>query len=339
MESHVYKFEPRDLGRLLAPTLGGLALLALIMHGGVWLGWLPAPRPAVDIDRTILIHQAEASRTAGGASIVLIGDSSCLMDVVATNLTRMLGRPVINLATLSYVDLPTHARLVREYAATQPGRLATVVLLMHPESLRLAAVPEYFRGQITDFLAGRDSASGDRMGERWAGWLGISPLRGRILARWLPWPLPGEYGRFYGFTTDLEAAMRAEAGSAIDPQRFDLGQTRGSAEYRLAGRIEEESRLFRAGLPSGIRLVVGVTPTPASFTLPGHADRCLAMLREWAGWLQAEDRLEDLPLSLPDAEFASVAHLNADARIAYTAIMGRQLADLLPQNPAATPRR
>jgi len=33
-------------------------LFAVVMQAGARLGVLPAPRPALDVDRTILIHQA-----------------------------------------------------------------------------------------------------------------------------------------------------------------------------------------------------------------------------------------------------------------------------------------
>ncbi|MCP5522826.1 MAG: hypothetical protein H7A46_14905 [Verrucomicrobiales bacterium] len=317
-ESHVYEFTRRDLARTFAPTLGGLALLALVLHGGTRLGWWPAPRPAIDMDRTILIHQAEASRKPHAASVVLIGDSSCLMDVVATNLSRTLGQPVLNLATLSYLDLPTHGRLLHEYATANPDALKTVVLLMHPESLRLAAVPDYFRLQIEDFLAGRDSPPPRTVAGRLEEALALPQLRGRLLSRALPWPLPGAFGGYYGFASALEAAMDRAAGSAVDPNRFDPAEARGSAEYQLRPRFENESRRFREQLPEGVRLLVGITPVPASYALPDHEARCRQMLEQWIAWLGDGTILEGLPATLPDNQFAGVTHLNAKGREDYT---------------------
>ena len=93
------------------------------------------PRPILDIDRTILIHQAEASRLRHGADVVFLGDSSCLMDFSAKDLEGWLppDHRVLNLATLSYVDLPACAGLLRNYVAANPDRLRVVVLLLHPE--------------------------------------------------------------------------------------------------------------------------------------------------------------------------------------------------------------
>jgi len=325
MRSHQYQFGMRDLGRDFGPALGALALLACMLHAGAALGWLPAPRPTLDVDRTILVHQAESSRRRHSARIVLIGDSSCLMDVMATTLGEVLGEPVLNLATLSYLDLPTHAALIQEFARANPGRLKQVVLLMHPESLRLRAVPDYFRRQVRDFLAGRDSPAKTGAARWIEEALGAQRLRGRVLSRAVPWPLPGAYGRFYGFSRDLEVFLEANAGSAVDPRRFVPAQERASAEYRLAPRFKIESRRFRQLLPAGVRLIVGITPSPASFVLPDHADRCRSMLRQWSAWLAADRRLEPLPTVLPDDQFASRAHLNARGRVGYTRELGRAL--------------
>lgn len=333
MRSHQWQFTFQALGRALAPTVATTGLFALILHAAAVVGWLPPPRPTLDVDRTILVHQAESSRLPHAARTVLIGDSSCLMDVSATALGEALGEPVINLATLSYLDLPTHAALIREYVRANPGRLERVVLLMHPETLRLRAVPGYFRRQIEDFLAGRDSPTHTGAAEWIESALGVTRLRGRLLSRALPWPLPGEWGRFYGFARDLEAFLAAHGGSAVDPRRFDPAREHGSADYRLAPRFEPESRRFRESLPDGVELCVGITPAPASFVLPDHAPRCRAMLRQWGAWLAADRRLEELPPVLADDRFASRAHLNARAGAAYTRQLAHALLNAAPAGP------
>ncbi|RME95033.1 MAG: hypothetical protein D6766_04325 [Verrucomicrobia bacterium] len=325
MRSHRYQFTAQDVFRHFGPLIAAVALLAGLLHGAAVLGWLPAPRPTVDVDRTILVHQAEASRRPHPARTLLIGDSSCLMDVAAGRLGEILGEPVLNLATLSYLDLPTHAVLVREFDRANPGRLQRVILLMHPESLRLRVVPEYFRRQVLDFLAGRDSPAKTGMARRIEQVLGVQRLRGRVLSRATPWPLPGAYGRFYGFSRDLELFMEENAGSAVDPHRFVPEREGASAEYRLAPRFESESRRFRQLLPEGVQLLVGITPSPRSFVLPDHTDRCRSMLQQWAAWLEADRALESLPAVLPDDQFASRAHLNAQGRLPYTRQLARAL--------------
>lgn len=316
--SHLADFTFRDILRLFAPTGIVVAALAASLHLGSRAGWLPHPRPALDMDRAVLVHQADSSGNAHPAHLVLIGDSSCLMNVAAPELAELLGQPVLNLATLSYIDLPVHARLLRRYAAANPGRLRTVVLLMHPESLRLSDLPGYHRNQLQHYLDGREGQSTTGIAATLEAVLAVDRLRNRCLSRFLAWPLPGDFGRFYGFARDLERFMTGAQGSAVDPRTFNPDTARGTAEYRLAARIEEESRRFRRALPEGARLVVGLTPTPASFALPDHATRQAAMLVEWAAWLEADAILTDLPATLPDDAFASIAHLDGRSRIGFT---------------------
>ncbi|HNQ88219.1 MAG TPA: hypothetical protein PKM73_06375 [Verrucomicrobiota bacterium] len=315
--SHTYELGGRDLAAVLTPPLGVLAIAALLIHGAAALGWLPPPRPALDMDRTVLVHQAEAARTPQLARTVVIGDSSGLMDVSAVVVSAGLEEPVRNLSTLSYVDLPTHARLLREYAVTNSGGLREVVLLLHPETLRLRDPSSYHSRQVVDFLEGRDAAPGPGVGTRLSLWLGGERLRGRCLSRWLPVPLAGEYGRFYGFTTDLERYLEAHGGSAVDPHTFDRQKAQGTAEYRLARRFELESRTFRDRMPSA-RLYVGLTPAPESFVGADHATAVDRLRTQWSAWLEPDGLLTNLPVTMPDRWFASVTHLNSAGSVEFS---------------------
>src|SRR5881397_1860673 len=101
MKSHLYQFQRKDLLQFIGGPVAALVVFALLLHGGAAVGLLPAPRPALDTERTILLHQAQASRAPHNAEILLIGDSSCLMDVSARQLSEQLGRPALNLGTFS----------------------------------------------------------------------------------------------------------------------------------------------------------------------------------------------------------------------------------------------
>src|SRR5438132_267968 len=101
MKSHTYAFTVADVFRATLAPLALLPLLAGFLHFGK--GLLPAPRPALDVDRTIIVHQAEAARSPQNATVLLVGDSSCLMDVSARQLAAGLQQPVLNLGTLSYL--------------------------------------------------------------------------------------------------------------------------------------------------------------------------------------------------------------------------------------------
>jgi len=337
MRSHAYQFTAREVMALVSRPVLLVVALALAIHGAASVGLLPRPKAALDVDRTILVHQAEAARRPSAAKTVFIGDSSCLMNVAADE----MGADVLNLGTLSYLDLASYARLLREYLDRNGGSVQRVVLLMHPAALRLGERNEYFREVIDAHWEGRDLRHpGESLLPRW---FGASRMRARVLNRVLPEPLPGAYGRFYGFSDNLWRYLDAHQGSMIDPRAFDLATAQGTTDFRLAPRFEAESRVFRQAVPAGVRLEVGLTPVPEGLAMPGEAERHLEqlgpmwllqrrptdrvasltaarlqeILREWSQWLEADRVLTNLPPTMPDRFFASPTHLNADGRKEY----------------------
>ncbi len=314
MKSHTWEFEFRDL---LEVTLGPIAVLTLFaaaMHLGAQTQFLPAPRPVLDTDRTILIHQAEASRTRSNADVLLLGDSSCLMNVSARRLSTQLGRSAINLGTFSFLDLNAHATLLREFTRANPGQPRVIVLLMHPEALRRVGSEGYYDNALSSFLAGNDLRPATGKGQ--VSWLlGVDIAKGRLLSRALPLPLVGAYGHIYGFNRNLEDTMAAESGSIVDPEPKAFG---GSVEYRLAPTLERASRAFRAAVPPSTRLLVGITPVPASFAGPGYQTKHAERLSQWGQWLKADEGLDRLPATLPDDSFVRTTHLTGSAAAAYT---------------------
>ncbi|MBI3416048.1 MAG: hypothetical protein HY043_12180, partial [Verrucomicrobia bacterium] len=300
------EFRITHLVRAAGLMLGVFAMFTGVMHFGATLRLLPLPRPTLDMDRTILIHQAEASRTAQDAEVILIGDSSCMMDVAASELGRALARPVLNLGTLSYLDLSAFAEMLRHYEAANPKRLRTVVLLCHPEFLRrIQPVTTQVR-TLKNFYAGEDYHDPSTWRGQLNWWLGVDVFRGRILSRFVPVPLPRDFARFYGFSNwELVRYLSEHHGSAVDPRVFVPHTGQGNAEYRLAAKLESDSAAFRESMPEGVQLVVGITPAPASFVPPNHEQRQQQMLTEWSRWLRAGAALTKLPATLPDENFAT----------------------------------
>ena len=314
MKSHICEFEPRDVVRMISGPLIVLGLFAVAMHLGARTQLLPAPRPVLDTDRTILIHQAEASRTLSDAEVLLLGDSSCLMNVSARRLGEQLGHPVLNLGTFSFLDLVAHAALLREFVRANPGRPRVIVLLMHPEALRRVGSEEYYANALTSFLAGKDPRPATAKGQvPWM--LGADIFKGRLLSRALPLPLGGIYGHVYGFNRNLEASLTVGRGSIVDPEPKPFA---GAAEYRLGPTLERASKTFRATVPPEVRLLVGITPAPAGFVGVGHPAQHAEMLRQWSQWLKADGTLTQLPAMLPAESFVRTTHLKESAAAAYT---------------------
>ena len=322
MRSHSYDFVPRDLARLIAPTLAIVALAAGVLHAAVHLNWLPRPRPTLDVDRTIVIHKIEASASRQDAEVLLMGDSSCLMDLSALKLSSEIGRPVLNLGTLSYLDLNAHATLLRRFVAANPNQLKAVVLLLHPEALRRPAPEQYHTNVFEHFVAGRDHVTKRTL----AHWLGLESFRTRVLSRALPTPLGGAYGQRYGFSSDLQSYLTRHRGSAIDP---DPKAFQGNPEYRLAPQLESQSRSFKTAVPAGIKLFVAITPVPAGFAPPNYPRQHRQLLEQWGQWLGADATLTNLPGTLPDNLFAKTTHLNEAGTAEFTALLARDLAAAL----------
>jgi hypothetical protein len=326
MTSHTYEFNLADLGRLTGGLLGALVSFAVIMRLAAAAGILPWPRPNFDVDQTILIHQAEASRSTSAADWLFIGDSSCLMDFSGSQLEELArGRHrVINLGTLSYLGFNGYAALLSRYAAANPGNPRLVVVLVHPEMLRgISPVPEYLR-MLSNYYAGVDQGDSSTVQGQLCGVFGLDIFRNRFLSR-VPLPLPKLYGRYYGFNRDLDAYMNRHRGSAVDPGRYGREPGQGNAEYRLSANWHDACLALRAAVPSSAKLVVGITPVPASFAPRDYAVRWQEMLDQWAGWMGADARLSELPPTLPDSFFASTTHLNEDGARRYTVILANCL--------------
>ena len=324
MRSHIWEFEPRALWSLFGPTIGLVFVFGAAIHGAAKLNLLPRPRPALDTDRTILCHQVDAARSSEAAAVVLIGDSSCLMDVSARELGERLGMSVLNLATFSYLGLPDYAKLIGARAAIHGPAPKAVVLLMHPEALRRASPDPLWGRLMSDYFSGKDRCEMSKVYDGIACVLGLEIVRGRIVGHVLPQPLRGAYAETYGFTSGLDRYMTEEHGSLIDvePKRFS-----GNAEYRLSESIQGQSRAFRSAVPNGTKLLVGITPVPESFAPAGYVGEYQQMLQQWSQWLGAE-ALTNLPPMLPDRLFSKVTHLNREGVPIYTEELARSLASL-----------
>lgn len=335
MKSHIYQLHFREVVQYVVGPLLPLVALGAVMALLAQARLLPDPKPILDMERTIITHQVEAALSAHPADVILLGDSSCMMNISAPALQEALpgNPPVLNLGTLSYLGLDAYKELL---AAALRNRKppALVVLLMHPEALRLGESNPYYSEFLTSALEKRVMADPRR--SRIYQLAGTDALQARFLSRILPSPLQGEWALHFGFTTDLWHHLDDHQGSAVDPGRFDPAQARGNAEYRLAQSIKAASQQFRAALPDGTQLAVGITPSPKGFVLPSHDALCEAMLRQWSEWLRADLTLTHLPCSLPDEYFASNTHLTPAAAADYTKLLADALAGA--RSPSESPR-
>src|SRR5204863_2049167 len=128
-----------------------------------------------------------------------------------------------------------------------PGKLQTVVLLVHPEMLRRAQSGSPYLIFLSDFYSGSDPIDRSTFAGQLRALLGLNIFEDRLLSR-SPLPLPGEYGRCYGFNLGLYHFMDQHGGSAVDPHRYVPGPGQGNAEYRFAPTLESECQGLRAAV-------------------------------------------------------------------------------------------
>ncbi|MGE4182259.1 MAG: hypothetical protein AB7J34_20730 [Limisphaerales bacterium] len=355
--SHSVEFQPRELLRRLAAPAFGVLILAAFVHAASLGGLLPAPAPS-NLDQAVLDAKADLASRSAPASLILLGDSSCMMDVDAPALAQLVRQPVVNLGTLSYLDLAAHGLLLNQAVlhASDPPR--EVVLLLHPASLLRGssepALEHYLRRRLdrhshfhphshsantrsrippAQVQAPQSTASLrsspalpsflSSVTERW---LGGGIVREQFVQPVFPSLLRGEFAAAYGTTWRIHRLLMQQSGTLADPTRFDPGSQAGRYEFHLNPRLEKASRELRSRIPAGCRFSVGLTPLPESLALERHADRITATLEQLAGWLQPDRVLAGLPSVLPDAFFATATHLNADGSAEFTRLLGTELA-------------
>ena len=324
MHSHEYRF------RLVEgmQAVGGPVAVALLWAAVVWLGaaagvW-PSPRPMLDVDRTVLIRQADASGESSSAEVLLIGDSSCLMNVDATYLTARLGAETLNLGTLSYLDLDSFASLLNRHLKSRSGAPKTVVLLVHPDFVRRYTSARAHVEAWEHYLAGRDHWFDGTSEWGVRRWLGLHIVEGRFLGR-LPVPLEGKFGSRYGFTTDLYRYQADHRGSLPDPRTLKEADLAGDRNYWVAPVHRRGAAAFAAAVPEGSRLLTGLTPLPESFPPDDFAAAYHRLLLEWSALFEGSSALFGLPPTLADERFATRAHLRPEAIEDYTEALNREL--------------
>ena len=229
---------------------------------------------------------------------------------------------MLKVGTLSFLDLNDYAQLLRQFAAANPGQVKTVVLLMHPEALRRAPGGTYHPKFFRAFLEGEDYIEPITLRDRVSSALGLEKFRARLFARAVPAALPGNYGRRFGFSRDLERFLTENRGSTIELDRKNF---EGSPEYRLGKQLENASRAFRAAMPAGAKLAVAITPAPAGYVQRNYTETYGSMLNQWAKWLQADIVLSNLPPVMADENFARTTHLTEKGAAIYTQLLAKEL--------------
>lgn len=316
----------------MLPTLFTVVCLAALLRLSGAVGLMPSRPITVDPNFGVLAHQSRAARSHHPAQILLVGDSTCLADIDARELSeRLPGHPrVLNLGLIIWLDLQTYAEVVCDFCAANPGQVHTVVLLVTTQKLaasRNAAQQEVW-SQARAYE--RNPAGGSLPGDT-VDWFGLKYLRENLIANVVATPIPGHgegVGRF-GFCSESDAYMTAHDGSSLDLGRVVPARKPESAGWHFADDLEEQTFAFRAKIPNGVKLFVGLSPLARTYSPPGDRAQRLEMLIQWNRWLKADALLTNLPAAWPDPLFSSWQHLNEIGQKRFTALLGDRLAPLL----------
>jgi hypothetical protein len=325
----------RELLRLILPTLvcmvAALAFLKIAHAAYI----LPLPSPALFPDNEVLFHQSRASRTRDPASIILLGDSTCLMGVDARDLSSQLpGQPhVRSLALVVWLDLRVYAEVLSDFARANPGQVQTVVLLVCPAKLAGAPTGSGLWNQIHHSTRPGEIEQPGTLQSL----LGLQLLRENVFSHLLETPLETKNVAFLGFSSQLETYQTQHYGSMIEQGTFFVPVHGRTNQWRLTPDFAAETRDFRSKMPAGCKLFIGLTPSPKSSSTPFDRANRDEVLRQWNQWMHADGLLTNLPPVLPDLYFSASAHLNELGQKKYTQCVARALAAALQDAPAKEP--
>lgn len=319
MKSHQYDHSVADF---LIPTLApwlGVALLAIL----VWLAapLLPAPQAHLDLDRTVISHQILSSKSSQAADLILIGDSSCLMNIDALQLEEETGLKTHNFGMLSFLDMPTFGLSAKNHAEKSSSPAKKVLVIVHPEFLRRSSPSrahiEYARSVQLDkdyfYSVIAPWKSVDYLSGAWI-------VRNRFIGR-LPNPLSGPFREYFGFTSCMTAYMDEHHGSAVDPGKLTEEDLKGNVEYRISDYQRMGAERFQEMCGEEVEIWIGISPIPQSLVESSYSEKLSALLDEWSALLGA-DHVLPLPSAFADENFANKTHLTPDAMSDYTEKLG-----------------
>ena len=282
------------------------------------------------VDHLIVDTQLGRLRERKPSELALLGDSSCLMGIVAPLLRDELKVETQNYCTIGYVGPAGYAVMIDDMTASSRW----IILAIHPV--------QFIRDASWDSWVAYVASPTEQKGP---GPLSIrqalAVAREYFEKTAVYDPLPGSFALYYGGTGNVQAELRASHGSMLDPG------------YGL--RFPDARLLEAQTNPPGFGLIPNVTPNEAFIDALGvlaarirrvdHARVLLLITPVPAGVLGvleyaqlnnvraniartlglAPDDVLDLPLQLPAVYFSSQTHLNRWGRERYTELLAKAL--------------
>jgi hypothetical protein len=325
----VWTASARQVSAIAAP----LALAAIMIGALIVVSDMLPPRQGErGLEKITVREQLRRARVVS-PEVLIIGDSSALMDVEARELSSLLGFNVESLATLAWVGPAGYGRIVR-LLSERASAPRVIVLLMCATGLAVDEPAFAENGWEQMVLEGQtdEAAAPERTRAQRSFGRVLLAARDRIYTRlFLPLvgpPLPGRHGFYYGWPEDVARALDRSQGSLVDPSLPDTTELSVPCHFELSDAVERRLRAFaEATRSSGVqKTYFGITPVPQTAVVGGTlarraatASRCLAALR-----LPPSAELP-LPAACPARRFATFNHLGAEGRQEYSRLLAQLL--------------
>lgn len=314
-----------ELLRLALPLL--IVVGVLLAAAELWYRSDPFPWSTQLASDTydILYEQVTRAKSLPDVDVLILGDSTALMDVDAARLSDLLNCRVESLATVGYVGPAGYGALLDTYI--DRGRSTRELLvLVSPVTLALPEQWDWARIIREDGglppLVPQPPVIG-----------AMEKVRTELLYKVVYYPYNlGPYGAFYGGYQQFRKYIQTHHGSAVDPTP-PQGRDPYNAGY--PPYLFERSSWWRDNLP-GLANAIGrfdvsrtfltFTPITGNYESTATLESRAEALDEVAGVLGlARTNLLALPSSLPTPLFASGFHLNERGRALYTELVGNIL--------------
>ncbi len=284
----------------------------------------------------IVATQRDRAQGPLRASLLLLGDSSCLMGIDAAQLSARLGRHVENLCSLGYLGPAGYAAMLDQLLSSNP-RPDRLVLVFNP--VQFDRRPEY---EAWTQFASRDAPLPDPSSYRAVA--SLDYVRTVWLDRVLYDPLPYGYGVYYGGGWQLMAELRERQGSLVDPvtglNSTDAGTIHPVDQRDIERRIRTTpypamTDEFKAALPALAAAIARygrddawlfMTPMPQFPGAPAPQGDYATDLQFLARALNVDARNILAPVAPPPyGTFSNAAHPNRFGRIVVTDRLAERL--------------
>ena len=313
------------MAKLVLPTI--VIVLVTISAFSFWNAHSPtySRTESPQFVDSLISTQIDRAETIRSLDILIIGDSSGLMDISPIILAQTLDRNVETLATIAYAG-PRGIASILDRLSARNIQPRTIILAFHA-----AGLPKL---------------------QEWSSWTDrvvhgppkpiseFNPLKGALgkmndlVSSTVFMPLEGDYGSYYGSSKNFENFIRRNHGGAIDPRPRDQGSD-GIVDKLDWCCSFEMSDIFRSELPilktaldrfPTATIYILVSPLPNRWaTQQGVSNRKKAIFELASSLGLKQSAVLNTPGYMPAIEFVNPTHLHESAIPRFTQLIANEL--------------